>query len=69
MDTYAKLKSRIVLSTLTFGAVGTIITTVAFGADVSGPYFLGACGGAAYLFLLGLQTDSIGAGTLFLRKI
>ena len=57
---YTELKERIVANTLRFGAVGTVITTVWLGPDVSLPYFLGAMGGAAYLVLLGKKVDGIG---------
>ena len=55
---------RIVLSTIQFGAVGTVASTVAFGPEVSIPFFVGSLAGAFYLYLLGKQTDSIGAGEI-----
>ena len=53
---------RIVLSTIQFGAAGTVASTVAFGPEVSVPFFFGSLAGAFYLYLLGKKTDSIGAG-------
>jgi hypothetical protein len=53
---------RIILNTLKFGAVGTAVTTAAFGPDVSIPFFLGSAAGALYLYLLGRRTDRIGEG-------
>jgi hypothetical protein len=56
------LPFRIVLSTIQFGAVGTVASTVAFGPEVSLPFLAGSLSGALYLYLLGKKTDSIGAG-------
>ena len=59
---YEALKTRIVVSTAQFGAVGTAMAALLFGPDVAVPFFLGSGAGAAYLYLLGKKTDSIGAG-------
>ena len=53
---------RIVLSKIQFGAVGTVVSTVAFGPEVSLPFLAGSLSGALYLYLLGKKTDSIGSG-------
>ena len=58
---YEALKTRIVVSTAQFGAVGTAVAAFFFGPDVAIPFFLGSGAGAAYLYLLGKKTDSIGA--------
>ena len=52
------------LSTIQFGAAGTVISTAAFGPEVSVPFFVGSLAGAFYLYLLGKKTDSIGSGDL-----
>jgi len=62
LEKYEALKSRLVTSTLQFGAVGTVISTAAFGPDVGIPFLFGSTSGAAYLYLLGRRIDSIGAG-------
>lgn len=50
------------MSTIQFGAVGTVVSTVAFGPEVSLPFLAGSLSGALYLYLLGKKTDSIGSG-------
>jgi len=62
MIRYNELKTRMVTNTLKFGAVGTALTTVLYGTDVSLPYSLGALAGALYLILLGKKVDIIGSG-------
>eukprot|EP01041_Mallomonas_annulata_P006793 gene6793-13755_t len=62
LDTYQKLKTRLIKTTLTYGAVGTVITTAVYGPEVSVSYLLGSGAGALYLYLLGKRTDKIGSG-------
>jgi len=52
----------LIINTLIYGAVGTAVTTAWLGLDVSGPYALGSGAGALYIYLLGKNTDKIGAG-------
>ena len=59
---YVLLPHRLIKTTLLYGFVGAIISTAAFGTEVSLPYLLGAGAGAFYLYLLGKRTDRIGAG-------
>ena len=42
--------------------MGTVVSTVAFGPEVSLPFLAGSLSGALYLYLLGKKTDSIGSG-------
>jgi hypothetical protein len=55
------MKYRIIKTTLLFGSVGTVISTVFFGQEVGIPYASGVVAGSLYLFLLGKKTDGIGA--------
>jgi hypothetical protein len=61
MDNYAILKQRIILSSLKFGFVFAVILSVAYDIETALIYSLGVSSGAAYLYLLGVNVDSIGA--------
>jgi hypothetical protein len=41
---YEELKTRMVLNTIKFSAVGAIVSQLTFGSDVSGPYLTGRVG-------------------------
>ena len=58
---YDALKARLLRESAIVGAVGTLAAYVALGADVSGTFAAGAATGIAYVFLLGIETDSIGS--------
>ncbi len=62
LEKYNALKVRMITNTLKFGAVGTLVSTVAFGTDVSIPYLLGTLSASLYLVLLGKKVDSLGTG-------
>jgi len=59
---YEELKLRMISNTIKFAGVGAVVSQLAFGSEVSGPYLLGGCAGALYIYLLGKKTDGIGAG-------
>lgn len=60
MEDYAVLKLRIVKSSLKFGIIFAVIAAVAFNVETAAVYALGVIGGALYLYLLGINIDSIG---------
>ena len=60
MEAYNKLKTRIVLNSLKFGAVGAVVVYFWLGLDAASSYALGSSSAALYLFLLGKKTDQIG---------
>ena len=60
MVAYNELKTRIVLNSLKFGAVGVVAVYFWLGLDAALSYALGSSSGALYLFLLGKKTDQIG---------
>ena len=61
MVAYEQIKSRIVLNTLKFGLVGTVLVQAWKGTDASFPYFVGSGSGALYLYLLGKKVDTLGS--------
>lgn len=62
LEKYNALKVRMITNTLKFGAVGTLVSTVAFGTEVSIPYLLGTLSASLYLVLLGKKVDGLGTG-------
>jgi hypothetical protein len=62
LEKYNALKARMITNTLKFGAVGTLVSTVAFGTEVSIPYLLGTLAASLYLVLLGKKVDGLGTG-------
>ena len=57
---YNDLKNRIISYAFGIGLVGSLVSFLLLGPDVSLSYFLGSGSGIFYFYLLGVKTDSIG---------
>eukprot|EP00580_Thalassiosira_gravida_P015126 CAMPEP_0201668752 /NCGR_PEP_ID=MMETSP0494-20130426/20889_1 /ASSEMBLY_ACC=CAM_ASM_000839 /TAXON_ID=420259 /ORGANISM="Thalassiosira gravida, Strain GMp14c1" /LENGTH=608 /DNA_ID=CAMNT_0048149275 /DNA_START=128 /DNA_END=1954 /DNA_ORIENTATION=+ len=60
-EKYGNIKSSLLRNAAIAGAAGTIIADLFRGFEVAIIYFAGAAAGVAYLFLLGIKTDTVGS--------
>lgn len=59
-ENYGQIKFSLVKNAAIAGAAGTIVADLLRGTEVAIIYFAGALAGVAYLFLLGIKTDTMG---------
>jgi guanylate kinase len=60
-ENYGKIKSSLIRNAAFAGAAGAIIAQLILGTDVAVIYAAGALAGVAYLFFLGIKTDTVGS--------
>lgn len=60
-EKYGKIKSELIRNSAIAGAAGAIVAQLVSGSDVAVIYAAGAFAGVAYLFFLGIKTDTVGS--------
>lgn len=60
-ENYGKIKSELIRNSAIAGAAGAIVAQLASGSDIAVIYAAGAFAGVAYLFFLGIKTDTVGS--------
>ena len=60
-ENYSQVKMSLIKNAAIAGAMGTIIADLFRGTEDAALYFLGALSGVAYLFFLGIKTDTLGS--------
>lgn len=60
-ENYGKIKSSLLKNAAIAGAAGTIVAELFRGLEVAIIYAAGAAAGVAYLFFLGIKTDTVGS--------
>eukprot|EP00578_Thalassiosira_sp_NH16_P006291 CAMPEP_0181123258 /NCGR_PEP_ID=MMETSP1071-20121207/25790_1 /TAXON_ID=35127 /ORGANISM="Thalassiosira sp., Strain NH16" /LENGTH=591 /DNA_ID=CAMNT_0023208361 /DNA_START=17 /DNA_END=1792 /DNA_ORIENTATION=+ len=60
-ENYGQIKFSLLRNAAVAGAAGTIVADLFRGPGVAVIYFAGALSGVAYLFLLGIKTDTLGS--------
>lgn len=60
-ENYVEIKFSLLKNAAIAGAAGTIVAELLRGTEVAIIYFAGALAGVAYLFLLGIKTDTVGS--------
>jgi len=60
-ENYSKIKYDLIRNSAIAGAAGAIIAQLALGSNVALIYAAGAFAGVAYLFFLGIKTDTVGS--------
>lgn len=60
-EKYGQIKFSLIKNAAIAGAAGTIVAELIRGPGVAVIYFAGALAGVAYLFLLGIKTDTLGS--------
>ena len=60
-ENYGKIKSDLIRNSAIAGAAGAIVAQLVMGSNAAVIYAAGAFAGVAYLFLLGVKTDTVGS--------
>ena len=60
-ENYSQIKMSLIKNAAIAGAMGTIVADLYRGTEDAALYFLGALSGVAYLFFLGIKTDTLGS--------
>ncbi|KAL7438231.1 hypothetical protein ACHAXM_006095 [Skeletonema potamos] len=60
-ENYSKIKSDLIRNSAIAGAAGAIVAQLVLGSNVAVIYAAGAFAGVAYLFFLGIKTDTVGS--------
>ena len=60
-ENYGKIKNDLIRNSAIAGAAGAIVAQLASGSNIAVVYAAGAFAGVAYLFLLGIKTDTVGS--------
>lgn len=60
-ENYGKIKFELIRNSAIAGAAGAIVAQLVSGSDIAVIYAAGAFAGVAYLFFLGIKTDTVGS--------